>query len=745
MTTRNPTFRMGPWPLLAAALLLAAGLGACTADTSGTGPDTTAQGGTGAGGGTGATGTTTSTNLNADDDGDGYTVGQGDCNDHDPTVHPAVPEICDNGIDDNCNGATDTSEPDADGDGYGPCQGDCNDADPNVSPSAPETPDDGLDNNCDGVTDGDYDGDGYTVAEGDCNDDDAAINPGAVENCYDGIDNNCNGFMDAAEPDVDQDGYGPCQGDCDDGNPNVNPGQPELPNNGIDDNCDNLVDEDVDGDGWTVANGDCNDGDPNVNPAVLEICNNNVDDDCDGVTDSDCVTPCQIAELLRSSVGCTYYAIDANNDPIEGYDSLPYAIVVSNTDPGTTANVEVQIRSGNNWVAQQNAAVAPGTLHQFVMPDRHVNYTGLLVAGAYRVVSDLPVIAYQFQPIDGVSSYTSDASLLLPTSALDQYYYVVGWGKPSYGNAQLVFVASQDATTVTITPSQATAAGGSIPALSAGVPYTFPTQLNAGDFIQLEGTNASFTGTYLTADKPIAVFSNHWCANVPDLGCCCDHLEEQMIGLQTWGTTYVAARMPVRSSGTPDPTYWHVFASQDDTSISFIASPGVTGLPASPQLLNHGGFLTLGVSGTAQNPGDFIVTADKPILVMEYLTSMYLTNAGVNQAGDPAMTQAVPVEQFLDHYIVLVPVNWVYDYEILTKPVGATITMDGNPLPQSGFIPIDDGVHPVQWEVARVTAGDGVHELTGSAPFGVVIVGYDAYDSYAYPGGLDQQIINPIN
>ena len=56
-----------------------------------------------------------------------------------------------------------------------------------------------------------------------------------------------------------------------------------------------------------------------------------------------------------------------------------------------------------------------------------------------------------------------------------------------------------------------------------------------------------------------------------------------------------------------------------------------------------------------------------------------------------------------------------------------------------------DGVHPVQWEVARVTAGDGVHDLTGSAPFGIVIVGYDAYDSYAYPGGLDQQIINPIN
>ncbi|MCY1054193.1 hypothetical protein [Nannocystis sp. SCPEA4] len=46
-------------------------------------------------------------------------------------------------------------------------------------------------------------------------------------------------------------------------------------------------------------------------------------------------------------------------------------------------------------------------------------------------------IAYQFQPIDGETSYTSDASLLLPVNVYDQYYYVVGWGESSYGNAQL--------------------------------------------------------------------------------------------------------------------------------------------------------------------------------------------------------------------------------------------------------------------------------------------------------------------
>ncbi|MBW2459164.1 MAG: hypothetical protein JRI68_32000, partial [Deltaproteobacteria bacterium] len=564
------------------------------------------------------------------------------------------------------------------------------------------------------------------------------------EYCFDGVDNDCNGFLDGGEPDKDNDGFGPCAGDCDDNDPNVGPNQPEIDGDGIDNDCDNLVDLDVDGDGWTTTNGDCNDTDPLINPAAIEVCDDNIDNNCDGNTDTDCLSACDLAELFRSSVGCVYYAIDANNDPIENYDTLPYAVVVSNTDANTAANVEVQVRVSGVWTTQWTAAVAPISLHQFDLPDRHINYTGVNLAGAYRVVSDLPVVAYQFQPVNGATSFTSDASLLLPTSALDRYYYVVGWGEPSYGNAQFNVVATEDGTTVHITPAVNTVAGGGIPALTANVQWTYPTPLDAGDFIQIEA-NAAFTGTYITADKPVSVFSTHWCANIPSLGCCCDHLEEQVFGLQTWGQTYVASRLPVRNSGTPEPTLWHIFASENNTTVTYTAHPTVTGLPQSPQTMNQGDAATLSVSGTVANPGDFLVSADKPIYLMEYLSSSFSTNAPTSQAGDPAMNQAVPVEQFLASYVVLVPANWIYDYMVLTKPVGATVNVDGNPVPQSQFTAIDDTVNPPQWEVARITSTDGVHTLDGTAPFGVIVLGYDSYDSYAYPGGLDQKLINPIN
>ncbi len=241
-----------------------------------------------------------------DQDGDGYSRAQGDCNDTDKKISPAAKEICDDNMDNDCNGKIDTWELDADGDGYGPCGGDCDDTDKKINPQATEIEGDKIDNNCDGFTDDDYDGDGIPSTKGDCNDKDATIYPGAVEHCYDKVDNNCNGKIDAKEPDADGDGYGPCGGDCDDTNKKVYPGAKEIAGDGVDNNCDYLVDEDIDGDGWTTANGDCDDANAKAYPGAAISCsatgttdlncnkvadkNENYDQDNDGVKlcDGDC-------------------------------------------------------------------------------------------------------------------------------------------------------------------------------------------------------------------------------------------------------------------------------------------------------------------------------------------------------------------------------------------------------------------------------------------------------------------------
>ncbi len=195
-----------------------------------------------------------------DADGDGLDACL-DCDDGDATVYPGAEDVCDDGVDSDCQGDLEETEVDDDGDGLSECGGDCDDADPTVYPGAAEVCN-GVDDDCDGSVDEDGDGDGWSLCAGDCDDGDPERFPGAAEVC-DELDNDCDELIDE-EIDWDFDGYLGCGGDdCDDFDPNAYPGAPEIAGNGIDEDCDGEdppgVGDDDDGDDDDAGDDDSGD------------------------------------------------------------------------------------------------------------------------------------------------------------------------------------------------------------------------------------------------------------------------------------------------------------------------------------------------------------------------------------------------------------------------------------------------------------------------------------------------------
>ena len=140
-------------------------------------------------------------------------------------------------------------------------------------------------------------------------------------------------------------------------------------------------------------------------------------------------------------------------------------------------------------------------------------------------------------------NYTFESGQVLPESSLGNSYRVDSYhGIPNYGNlhkSQLLVVATQDGTQVSITPSVNTMGGN-----TAGVPFL--VNLNAGQSYQLQAATDALdlTGSLVVATaqsgtcRPFLVIGGSGCASVPGACNACDVIFEQLIPTNAWGTRY---------------------------------------------------------------------------------------------------------------------------------------------------------------------------------------------------------------
>ena len=288
---------------------------------------------------------------------------------------------------------------------------------------------------------------------------------------------------------------------------------------------------------------------------------------------------CDEVKEIRSNLGCEFWAVDLPNEWRGTSWSPPaaeqqFSIVVANSSSLQIARVTVYL--GDSDEIEASALVGESSTYEFKLAAQSIDARENSADGrAFRVVSDQPIIAYQFNPLDNsIEVYSNDASLLLPSHSLGKdYAAVTGDGillsssendpNPAPAGAFVSVVATQDETEISVFPTAEVLPGPtSAILLNRGEVFTVLSDA------MIAGTNLS--GTRVHADKAVAVFSGNVAAIVPAQGdhCCADHLEQQMLPYSAWGSAYTVT--PVSGpKGKDNPTTFRFVGAYEDTVLEY--------------------------------------------------------------------------------------------------------------------------------------------------------------------------------
>lgn len=507
-----------------------------------------------------------------------------------------------------------------------------------------------------------------------------------------------------------------------------------------------------------------------------------------------CLSLCEADIKYNTNVGCEYWSVDLDNDPIHNPalpnnptpEMYPHSIVVTN--PGTsealvTFSVRVSCPDGSPCAPSiaacgppesvcdtpsdvydlviADGAVPGGESREFEMPPMNVKGSSI-TPKAIRVVASRPVVVYQFNPFDSENAASNDGSLLLPRNGLGKLYFAVSlpsragiddlqgnpWFPPNYGF--LAVVAPEGTTTVQVTPTvplladpaQGVPQDGSTPAqLDPGTMYTFTLEpydvLNlehkpGGGIIAPGATPPDLTGTRIEADKKIAVFSGHQTAGIGEA-----------IKLQfqdEWDsccTEHLEEQlMPVeawRSQALCIKSKPRGYERDRWVVVAGVDGVFLTTFPPIDGLDAK----YLGKAGdkvTVETDESFVLKATGPIQVVQLLMSQGMTqpkNSGTLPTGDPTMMIVPPPEQYRDSYVIRTADGYGTNWTTIVRKAGTAIQVDGQPF-AAPFEKVGDGT----WEYAWREVTTGTHTFAGDEPFGLMVYGYGNVTAYGYPGGM---------
>jgi hypothetical protein len=475
---------------------------------------------------------------------------------------------------------------------------------------------------------------------------------------------------------------------------------------------------------------------------------------------------CSDAAAAKSYIGCDYWPTVVVNNVSSDFD---YAVVVANTG-STTANITITGPNSTN----QTGTVAANSLTKFYLPwvmslkgqdaicgasFGSLSRSVKAVKSAYHLVADRPVTVYQFSALEykgvggppgkdwstcqnglcgiGCFSFSNDATLLLPSTAMTGNYRVAG--HQTGLAATVTITATQDNTTVKMklsSTAEVEAGSGSSGITKVTAGNTGMWTLNTGDALELLGganSTSDLSGSLVQADKPVQVIAADGCINNPAGADACDHIEQSMFPIETLGKDYVVS-VPTAPAGDVRGHTVRIYGNVDNTMLTF--NPPLSGVKTT---INAGEVIDVGQTST-----DFEVKGDHEFAVASFQLGGSIvdpTSPASMRRGDPSQSMMVAVAQWRTKYVFLAPSDYDVSYVDIVAPMGANIMLDGANVTLTPKV-----VGTTTYGVIRQKLGPGTagaHVMTSDQPVGIQVMGYGAYTSYQYPGGLDLQMIAP--
>ncbi|MBR4984787.1 MAG: hypothetical protein IKY83_03475 [Proteobacteria bacterium] len=470
---------------------------------------------------------------------------------------------------------------------------------------------------------------------------------------------------------------------------------------------------------------------------------NGKDNDCDGKIDTVCRSECELKAGEMSYIGCEYWSVYLYN-----LITTNHTLVFSNPSDTDTATIYIYDKNRNANASQQPVHTLQLEPKKVLVQQMNTGSTNMCVStsyiqNAYRIRSTSPITAYQFNPWDKATANSNDASLLLPANVLGRDYIGMTWHSETGSGSQvndhtsyLTVVATEPGQTkVKIKTTANIVKGSSIAAMKSGEEREFT--LDRYGVLTLNAPNVETeeqTGTRITADKNIAVFGGSRSSYVPNAaksGCCRDHIEEQLFPTQAWGKAYYA--VAAYSKGKAGD-FWRIIARDDNTKVTISGSPTIADTSFT---------LKAGEAYPVfESRGGFVVTADKPISLGQFLPSKGYNNPTDN-IGDPSFILTVPYEQYREDYAFQVPNSYSQNYITIISPAETKVSLDGKVLQAANYVNgKTEKIGSTGFVYGYVSVSVGVHRIEADKPVGVYGYGYQNISSYGYPVGLDLKVLN---